>query len=129
MNAPEMNQVIDHLVENPRDDDAGRYALITALLRAMLIVPSGTDISDDPSLFQPLLVAVEGIQHMVVFNSISAAQGAREMAPFGVTMRGADVIVRVAPGMGLLLIADHGQIALTATMLAAVRNDIAAGRA
>src|ERR1035437_1891033 len=78
MTQPELNGVIEHLIVHPRDGDEARYALITAILGAMLILPSGTDVSSDPAGLRPVVIDHEGTPHVVVFNSVEAARTMRE---------------------------------------------------
>jgi len=124
-----MNRVIDYLIAHPPKDDGEKYALITAILRAMLIVPQLDDVSGHPEKLSPLVATIDGVPHVVVFNSIESAKEAREAAPYGLTMTGADIITRLVPGTALLVAADSGRIGFTPEMLDTIRADIAAGRA
>lgn len=129
MTQPELNGVIEHLIVHPREGDEARYALITAILGAMLILPSGTDVSSDPAALRPVVIDHEGTPHVVVFNSVDAARTMRELAPFGLTMRGDDIIRRVARSHGLLVVVDGGMPGLPPAMLDAIRADLTSGRA
>jgi hypothetical protein len=129
MTLPEMNRVLDELLVNPREGDAGRYALITSFLGAMLIVPSGADMISGKESFQPVLVEESGQPFMVVYGSAEAARRTEEIAPFGMTMTGADLVRLVASNLGLMVITDRGRMGLDPAFLNLIRADLASGRA
>lgn len=129
MTVSEMNQILDHLIANPREDEGGRYALITSFLGAMLILPSGGDMVSGDGSFQPVLVEEGGERCIVVYSSKEAALQTQEMAPFGITVTGSDLVQRIGTGFGLMVVTDGGRLALDVALLGRIRADIAAGRA
>ncbi|WP_430868275.1 hypothetical protein [Demequina aurantiaca] len=129
MKASEMNQILDHLIANPRDDQAGRYALVTAFLGAMLILPSGGDMVTGDGSFQPVLSEENGERLIVAYGSKEAAMQTQDIAPYGVTATGADLVRRIGPEFGLMVITDSGKLALDSQFMGRIRADIDAGRA
>jgi hypothetical protein len=125
----EMNQVLDHLIANPRQDEGGRYALISAFLGAMLILPSGGDMVSGDGSFQPVLAEENGERLIVVYSSKEAALQTQDMAPFGITVTGSDLVQRIRTDFGLMVVTDGGRLALDAALLGRSRADIASGRA
>lgn len=129
MTLPPMNRALEELIQRPLGGDEGRYALIESMLRAMLVVPSGGDMISGEGSFQPVLVEKDGQTYMVVYTSADAAQKTRDMAPYGMTMTGADLLRQLSPSLGLVVSSGHGDLALEARFLEVVRGDLQAGRA
>lgn len=129
MTLPEMNQMFDYLLAHPRHDEGGRYALITSLLGSMLILPSGGDMVSGEGSFQPVLNQENGARHVVAFGSKEAAMAVQDMAPFAMTLKGSDLVCRVTPGLGMIVIADSGRLVLEPDFVDRIRSDVAAGRA
>ena len=129
MTLPQMNRALEELIQRPREGDGGRYALIESMLEAMLVVPSGGDMISGEGSFQPVLVEKDGQTYVVVYTSAEAAQKTREMAPFGMTMTGADVVRQLSPKLGLVVSSGKGDLALEARFLQVVRGDLQEGRA
>ena len=81
MTLPEMNQILDLFLAHPRDDEGGRYAFITALLGAMLILPSGGAMVLGVGSFQSVLVEENGACHIVMFDFEEASATAHALRP------------------------------------------------
>jgi len=68
------------------------------------VVPSGQDISQDPSRFQPVLFPRESDQMMAVFTDGSRIPPeVSRIAPFVVRLSGRDLLRGLRPGVGLVI--------------------------
>lgn len=95
-------------------------ALINAFLDAVVVVPSGSDPGKGP--FEPVLVEIEGVVHMLVCDSLTAARDAADLAPFAVSMRGIDVVRGVTPGHALLVRTPTTGFAIDEALLDEIRS-------
>jgi hypothetical protein len=94
-------------------------ALINAFLDAVVVVPSGSD--PGKGSFEPVMVDIDGISHMLVCDSLAAAGEAKDLAPFAVSMRGIDVVRGVTPGHAVLLRTPKTGFAIDEALLNEIR--------
>ncbi|MFP7835057.1 hypothetical protein [Marisediminicola sp. LYQ134] len=95
-------------------------ALISAFLDAVAVVPSGSDPAK--GAFEPVLVEIDGVTHMLVCDSLAAVRGATNLAPFAVSMRGIDVVRGVTPGNALLVRTPRTGFAIDEDLLNEIRS-------
>lgn len=124
-----MNRILERLIRQPEPGEGGTYALVESFLQAMLVVPSGGDMVSGEGSFQPVLVEKNDTVYMVVYTSAEAARKTEDMAPYGMTMRGADVLQRIRPDLGIVVsTADGLNLAFEPEFLQIVKRDFEAGR-
>ncbi len=94
-------------------------ALINAFLDAVVVVPSGSDPSK--GAFEPVMIDIDGVSHMLVGDSLAAAREVTGLAPFAVSMRGMDVVRGVTPGHAVLLRTPKTGFAIDENLLDEIR--------
>ncbi|WP_435749088.1 hypothetical protein [Microbacterium sp. PMB16] len=94
-------------------------ALINAFLDAVVVVPSGSD--PGKGSFEPVMIDIEGVSHMLVCDSLAAAREATDLAPFAVSMRGSDVVRGVTPGHAILVRTPKTGFAIDEALLDEIR--------
>lgn len=77
--------------------------VITALIESELAVPSGEEVMQDGSGFQPLLFPKEGVQMVACFTDRSRFGEFAAMAPYCLMLNGGDFLRRLPPGYGLVV--------------------------
>jgi len=77
--------------------------VITALIQSELSVPSGDEVMQDGSGFQPLLFPKEGVQMVACFTDRSRIGEFASMAPYFLQLNGGDFLRRLPAGYGLVV--------------------------
>ena len=77
--------------------------VITALIQSELSVPSGDEVMQDGSGFQPLLFPKEDVQMVACFTDRSRIGEFASMAPYFLQLNGGDFLRRLPAGYGLVV--------------------------
>ncbi|MFB7892975.1 hypothetical protein ACFC1I_12310 [Microbacterium sp. NPDC056044] len=93
--------------------------LVAAFLDAPVVLPSATDPMTSPT--QPVLVTIDGIQHVVIFDSLATAGQVSHLARYAASMRGRDALRGVRPGLGVLVRTAHSGFDLSPQLLDEIR--------
>jgi hypothetical protein len=118
--APSPVEPLEAVVDEVQRGQKSIGDLVEAFLEATVVVPSGADPSR--SAVQPVLVDVDGVQHVAVFASLPAATQTAKLAPFAVSMRGRDVVRAVQQGAGILVGTVSSGFDLSPALLSEVRQ-------
>lgn len=77
--------------------------VITALIESELAVPSGAEVMQDGSGFQPLLFPKEDVQMVACFTDRSRIGEFASVAPYCLQLNGGDFLRRMPAGYGLVV--------------------------
>lgn len=77
--------------------------LMRMLVGSVLFVPSATEVMEDGSGFQPLLFDKGNARMLACFSDKSRVGDFSSLAPYGVTMKGRDILVRIPSGYGVVV--------------------------
>lgn len=94
--------------------------LINAFLDAVVVVPSGTNPGKDP--LEPVMIDIDHVSHMLVCDSLATANNATDLAPYGVSMRGSDVVRGTSPGFAILVRTTSTGFAIDEALLNEIRG-------
>ncbi|WP_199423044.1 SseB family protein [Actinotalea solisilvae] len=78
-------------------------AVLAALPAADLVVPSGAPVGEEFEGFVPVLFDREGVTMLAVFTHVSRIGELADLAPYALTLSGADLLARVPAGSGVVL--------------------------
>lgn len=94
--------------------------LIATFLETTVVVPSATDPTTTP--IQPVLVDVNGVKHVAVFDSLESAARVTNLASFAASMRGRDIARATRPELGILVSTASSGFDLSTALLSEIRE-------
>ncbi|WP_285727960.1 hypothetical protein [Psychromicrobium xiongbiense] len=117
----ESSDAIDLIAsEVQRGEDSNEH-LVREVMTTVLAVP--TPIDPGQGSFQPVLVDVEGVTHMVVATSTAGLDKSSAVGTFAVTLFAADVIRRLDAAVGLWVDTASTSSTLSPRLLSELRAE------
>jgi hypothetical protein len=86
--------------------DAGRASMLDVLdvfAATQVVVPSGTQITDNLDQLQPVLFDVGGASMLAVFTHLDQIAEFGELARFALSIQGRSLLVSIPPGAGVVV--------------------------
>ena len=96
---------LDELIARARLGRAGAPEVLWSLINSDLVVPMVAGTDGTP---QPVVTEVDGVQFMSVFTTLERAASVGHLADRVVTLAGRRVLMGLAPGSGLTVVAADG---------------------
>ena len=86
--------------------EAGRATMLEVLdrfARSQIIVPSGTQVTDNLAQLQPVLFEARGASMIAVFTHSDQIAEFGDLAAFALTIDGRSLLVSIPPGAGVVV--------------------------
>jgi len=81
--------------------------VVPLFLEATLVIPSGAPVGQRFDGFQPVLYDRDGTPMLAVFTHVERIGSVGRLAPYAVSMTGAQLVVRMPPETGLVVDPGH----------------------
>lgn len=114
---------LNELMAHPASDPASKLAMADLFLEAAIAIPS----TGDPLVqggYQPLVVAREGHQFMIVATHADALVRLKPAAPYVLETTGRSLVPTIPPDVGVLLDSGTASFAFVAATIAELKHRI-----
>jgi hypothetical protein len=103
-----------------------KAAIVTQLLKTVIVVPVNEPSDERPDQVSPLTVERGGHSNVFVFTTAEGAEKVKDNTSLFMTMSGTSLILRMSDGLGLLLFSSAGNVAFEPSLLTDIRTDMRA---
>lgn len=114
---------VEALIASGSTEEHDRVRLITLLIRSVLVLPSSTP-ADLMAQVTPVMFPPAANPSVTVFTTADGAARVAHSAPYQLTISGFDLVMYLAPGMGLAVAGKSGVTVFDPHLLGLVKQDL-----